>query len=306
VPGRGQGRNCYFSEAGFSKAYKPKVWIDAYSQIFFSLSLGFGIMIAYASYLPEKSNISGNAIITALTDFGFSILAGLSVFTVLGYMAYVSHQPIGELVTQSVGLAFVAYPQAISLLPGFGNVFGALFFLSLTFAGLSSSISILEAFTSALIDKFHFDRKKVVTVLCVLGFFGGVIFTTGGGLFWLDIVDHFISHYGLVLVGILECILVGWFFNIKKIRKHINKVSSFRLGPWWDGLIKYFVPMVLGFIVLGDLIKEVSQPYENYSWTSIILIGRDWLLFTLIIAFVLSSRPWKTEAHRTKGRSDQP
>ena len=171
-------------------------------------------------------------------------------------------------------------------------------------AGLSSSISILEAFASALIDKFHYDRKKVVSALCILGFLGGIVFTTGGGLFWLDIVDHFISHYGLVLVGILECVLVGWFFRIEKIRKHVNKVSSFRLGPWWDGLIKYFVPLVLGFIVLGDLVKEISRPYENYSWTSIILIGRDWLLFTLIVAFLLASRPWKTDAHRTKGRSD--
>jgi NSS family neurotransmitter:Na+ symporter len=288
----------------FEKLVSPKVWIDAYSQIFFSLSLGFGIMIAYASYLPEKSNISGYAVITALADCGFSILAGFAVFAVLGYMACASHQPIGQVVTQSIGLAFVAYPKAISLMPGFGSVFGVLFFLSLTVAGLSSSISILEAFASALIDKFHFDRKKTVTALCMLGFLGGVVFTTGGGLFWLDIVDHFISHYGLVLVGILECILVGWFFRIEKIRKHINKVSSFHLGSWWDGLIKYFVPLVLGFIVLGDLIKEVGQPYEDYSWSSIIFIGGDWLLFTLIVAFLLSSRPWKTQAHQTKGRSD--
>lgn len=288
----------------FQKLVSPKVWIDAYSQVFFSLSLGFGIMIAYASYLPDKSNISGNAVITALADCGFSILAGLAVFAILGYMAHANHQPIGEVVTESIGLAFVAYPKAISLMPGLGGVFGALFFLSLAVAGLSSSISILEAFASALIDKFQFDRKKTVSGLCIVGFLGGVIFTTGGGLFWLDIVDHFISHYGLVLVGILECILVGWFFNIEKIRRHINKVSSFHLGSWWNGLIKYFVPIALGFIVLGDLIKEASQPYGNYSWTCIILIGRDWLLFTLMVAFLLSSQPWKTGAHRTKGRSD--
>jgi len=288
----------------FSKIMSPKVWINAYSQVFFSLSLGFGIMIAYASYLPAKSNIGGNAIITALADCAFSIIAGLGVFAVLGYMAHASQQPIENVVAESIGLVFVVYPKAISLLPG-GSIFGILFFLSLVFAGLSSSISILEAFSSAIMDKFHFERKKVVSVLCILGFFGGVIFTTGGGLFWLDIVDHFISHYGLVLVGILECILVGWFFPIKKIRKHINKVSSVRLGSWWEVLIKYFVPIILGIILAGDLLKEGAHPYGNYSWTSIILIGRDWLLFTLIVAFILSRRPWKTGAHRTKGRSDK-
>ncbi|MBN2467580.1 MAG: sodium-dependent transporter [Deltaproteobacteria bacterium] len=289
----------------FHKLMTPKVWINAYSQIFFSLSLGFGIMIAYASYLPEKSDITKDALATALADCGFSIMAGFGVFAILGYMAQASQQPIENVVTESIGLAFVVYPKAISLLPG-GSVFGILFFLSLTFAGLSSSISILEAFSSALMDKFHFNRKPTVSILCVLGFLGGVIFVTGGGLFWLDIVDHFISHYGLVLVGILECILVGWFFHIAKIRNHINKVSSLRLGSWWEGLIKYFVPLVLTIILLSDLIKEGSHPYGNYSWTAIILIGRDWLLFTLIIAFILSRRPWRTEAHRTKGRSDAP
>jgi NSS family neurotransmitter:Na+ symporter len=260
-------------------------------------------MIAYASYLPEKSNITGNALIAAFADAGFSILAGFAVFTVLGYMAFSTQQPIENVVKQSIGLAFVAFPQAISMLPG-GKIFGILFFLSLTFAGISSSISILEAFSSAIIDKFHVGRAKVVSTLCVLGFFGGVIFTTGGGIYWLDIVDHFISHYGLVIVGILECILVGWFFHIHRIRKHINKFSSFQLGLWWDMLIRYFVPGVLLIIVVGDLLREISQPYGGYSWTSIIMIGRDWLLFTLIIAIVLSRQPWKTKAHRTKGRSD--
>lgn len=288
----------------FRKLATPKVWVDAYSQIFFTLSLGFGIMITYASYLPEKSNLTRDAVITALADTVFSIIAGFAVFAVLGYMAQVNQQPIEKVVTQSIGLAFVTYPKAISLLPG-GSIFGALFFLSLTFAGLASSISILEAFASALIDKFHFDRKKVVTTLCVLGFLGGIIFTTGGGLFWLDIVDHFLSHYGLVLVGILECILVGWFFHIKKIRKHINKTSSPHIGSWWDILIKYFVPIVLALIIVSDLATDTHQPYRNFSWTSIILIGRDWLLFTLFVAFILSRRPWKTEAHRTKGRTDK-
>ncbi len=303
LEGAGIGITAYL-KPDFSKLASFKVWISAYSQIFFSLSLGFGIMIAYASYLPEKSNINGNALITAFADAGFSILAGFAVFTVLGYMAFSTKQPIENVVQQSIGLAFVAFPQAISMLPG-GKIFGALFFLSLTFAGITSSISILEAFSSAMIDKFHLPRGKVVSTLCVIGFFGGVIFTTGGGIFWLDIVDHFISHYGLVLVGILECILVGWFFHIDRIRKHNNKFSWVRLGPWWDLLIKYFVPAVLLIIIVGDLLKEISEPYGGYSWTSIIMIGRDWLLFTLIIAIILSGRPWKTGAHRIKGRSDK-
>lgn len=287
----------------FSKLYDPQVWIDAYSQIFFTLSLGFGIMIAYASYLPTQANVTGNAVKVALINSGFSLLTGFGVFAVLGFMAHSEGTEISKVVTQSIGLAFVAYPKAISLMPG-GNLFGAVFFLCLAVAGLSSAVSILEAFVAAMIDKFDLNRKLLVTFVSVLGFIGGIVFTTQAGLFWLDIVDHFITHYGLVMVGILECIVVGWLFRLTVLRKHINRISSIKLGAGWEFLVRYFIPLMLGVILVGDLYAELQQPYGDYSWTALILIGRDWLLLTLIAAVLLASRPWRTQQHRSNGRSD--
>jgi len=288
----------------FAKLSYPQVWIDAYSQIFFTLSLGFGIMIAYASYLPAKSNITRNALLTGLINSGYSIFAGFAVFSVLGFMAISQQKPLSEVVSQSIGLAFVAYPKAVSLMPA-GNFFGAIFFLCLVVAGLSSSISIVEAFTSAIIDKFGFSRKSVVTSVCVMGFTGSIIFATQAGIHWLDILDHFLTHYGLVAVGVFECILVGWLFKLEILKKHINKVSSIRLGIWWDILIKYFVPLVLGTILIWDLCGEFKDNYGGYSWTSLIMIGRDWVLLTLIAGFWIASRPWKTENHKTPGRGEE-
>lgn len=299
--GAAEGIKAYLTP-DFTRLSDPKVWIDAYSQIFFTLSLGFGIMIAYASYLPEKANITRSSILTAVINCGYSLFAGFAVFAVLGFMAVSEGKPIQEVVSKSIGLAFVAYPKAVSMIPG-GNLFGAIFFLCLVVAGLSSSVSIGEAFVSALVDKFAFRRKPVVTVICVLGFLGSIIFTTQAGLLWLDIVDHFLTHYGLVVVGIFECILVGWFFRLKVLRNHINKISSIKLGIWWDALIKYFIPLVLGIILAGDLYSELTKPYEGYSWASLILIGRDWVLLTLIAAFIIASRPWKTEIHKAGGRT---
>jgi NSS family neurotransmitter:Na+ symporter len=198
-------------------------------------------------------------------------------------------------------LAFVAYPKAISMMPG-GNLFGAVFFLCLTVAGLSSAISIIEAFVSAVVDKFGFARGSVATVVCVLGFLGSIIFSTQAGLLWLDIVDHFITHYGLVVVGILECFVVGWLFNLPLLRRHINRISAIHLGAWWDFLIKFFVPLVLALILIGDIYSELQKPYGGYTWTSLILIGRDWLLLTLVGAVALAFAPWKTGHHRASGR----
>ncbi len=287
----------------FEKLSKPQVWIDAYSQIFFTLSLGFGIMIAYASYLPDKADITKSAILTAVINSGYSIFAGCAVFSVLGFMAVSENKAISDVVSQSIGLAFVAYPKALSLMPH-GNIFGAVFFLCLTVAGISSAISIMEAFVSAMVDKFDLNRKSLVTCVSVLGFLGSIVFTTEAGILWLDIVDHFVTHYGLVVVGIFECIVVGWMFKLPVLRAHINKVSSIELGPFWDILIKFFIPFILGVILLSDLISEISKPYGDYTWTSLILIGRDWLLITIAVAITFANRPWKNQNHLAAGRSD--
>jgi len=302
LEGAFEGLKAYITP-DFSKLSSPKVWIDAYSQIFFTLSLGFGIMIAYASYLPRKSNITRNAILTGFINSGYSIFAGFAVFSVLGFMATSQQKPISEVVSQSIGLAFVAYPKAVSIMPG-GTLFGAIFFFCLFVAGLSSSISIIEAFTSAIIDKFGLNRKTVVTPVCVIGFGGSIIFSTQAGIHWLDILDHFLTHYGLVVVGMFECILVGWLFRLEVLKKHVNKISSIQLGICWDILIKYFIPLVLGIILIGDIYGEFQKPYGGYSWTSLILIGRDWLLLTLIAGFWISLRPWKTGSNTSPSRGD--
>jgi len=273
----------------------PQIWIDAFSQIFFTLSLAFGIMIAYASYLPRKVDIVKDATIICVGNCLFSFFAGFAVFGTLGYMATKTGQPVSEVVKESIGLAFVTYPQAISLMPAWANVFGVVFFVSLVIAGLSSAISLVEAFSSAIIDKFQYSRKTVVTFVCVSGFFGSIIFTAESGLFWVDIVDHFITHYGLVVIGILECILIGWIFKASRLRAHINHASEKTLNAIWDTCIKVIVPVVLGALLINDLITEVTVPYEGYSWMAILMIGRDWLLIALIIALFIAMRPWKRE-----------
>jgi NSS family neurotransmitter:Na+ symporter len=297
LPGAKEGIKIYL-KPDFKILSKPGVWIDAFSQIFFTLSVGFGIMIAYASYLPRKSDITLNAFTTSIVNCGYSIFAGFAVFGTIGYMAYQTNQPFSKVIKESIGLAFVAYPKAISLLPHFSQIFGILFFTTLVVAGISSSVSIIEAFTSSLIDKFHYNRKIVVSSFSILGFVGSVIFTTGGGLYWIDIVDHFLTHYGLVVVGILECILIGWIFKAEKLRTYVSHISKIKLGLWWNICIKYLTPAILLTMLFNDILHEISSPYNNYPPISLILIGRDWLLVTLIFAYIISQRSWKKEIYK--------
>jgi len=299
LPGAKEGIIRYL-KPDFSRLSDPKVWIDAYSQIFFTLSLGFGIMVTYASYLPRKADINFNASMTTLIDTFVSLIAGLAVFGTLGYMAAQVNKPFEQVVQHGIGLAFVAYPQAISLLPGFPRLFGVLFFLTLMVAGIASAISILETFSAAVMDKFHYPRKVVVTVLSILGFLGGIIFATGGGFAWLDIVDHFLSHYGLFASCILQCILVGWLYGANRLREHVNSQSLFRVGRLFNFFICYLVPAVLFFLLLSDLVRDIRKPYGGYSWIALILIGRDWLILTLIAALMVAMRPWRNPIDKSE------
>lgn len=286
----------------FSKITDIKVWIAAYGQIFFSLSLGFGIMIAYSSYLPKNTNIFRNSLIVGFTNSFYEMFAGIGVFGVLGYMALKQAKPLQEVVSSGIGLAFVAYPQAISLLP-FGRFFGVLFFFLLAIAGISSSISIIEAFTSAILDKFSFRRKAVITALCVTGFTGSLLFATNAGLYWLDIVDHFLNQYGLITVGILEAFIIGWLYKTDMLKSHIvsrlgltgrrHKVFDYVVLQLWMYCIRFVTPVALGLAIVHSLIEEFSKPYEGYPVSGIIILGVGWVLVTHVVAFGIAGLPWK-------------
>jgi len=298
LPGSGEGIRWYLKpDLGkiFSGEKWYKVWAAAYGQIFFTLSLGFGIMIAYASYLDRKANIVQLAVWTSVVNCCYSFFAGFAVFGTLGYMAQKTGLPPEEVVQSGPGLAFIAYPQAISLLPFGRELFGMMFFFVLILAGVSSGVSIMEAFASAAQDKFGFPRAKLITLLCVLGFLGSILFTTQAGLHWLDIVDHFLNIYGLVFVGLMECIIIGWAYKTIKLRKHVDQLSKRHWSPLWANSIKWVVPIILLFILAQNFWGEVKEPYGGYSWAAVIVLGFGWVVATLFAGVVISLLPWKTE-----------
>jgi NSS family neurotransmitter:Na+ symporter len=296
LPGAGKGIRHYVTP-DFSKITDVRVWIAAYGQIFFSLSLGFGIMIAYSSYLARDANLFKNSLIVAFSNSAYEVCAGFGVFSILGYMATKQNREISE-------LAFVAYPKAISLLP-FGRLFGFLFFLLLIIAGVSSSISIIEAFTAAVTDKFSVSRKSVITTICLLGFGGSLVFTTNAGLLWLDIVDHFLNQYGLITVGIMEAFVIGWLYRTDKLKAHIvanlslsgtqHKIFNYVILQMWMYCIRFITPVALGIAIIHSLKQEFSEPYSGYPISGIIILGVGWLLVTHVIAFGISGLPKKDE-----------
>jgi len=149
--------------------------------------------------------------------------------------------------------------------------------------------------TLALIDKFGYSRKSVITTICGMGFLGSIIFAAKSGIFWVDILDHYINSYGLVTVGFLECLLVAWIFKASKLREHLNDASGSVLTPLWDISVKYIIPFVLIILLISSFREEFKAAYEGYPVSSLIIIGCGWLIVTLLIALVFTLRRWKKE-----------
>lgn len=289
LPGAAEGLKWYLTP-DFGALLSGKTWLQAYAQVFFSLSLGFGILTAYASYLPKRSDISNNAFITSFADAGFAYFAGFSVFSVLGYLAQAQGVPICDVCEGGPGLAFVIYPTAISLMPG-APIIAAAFFLTLLTLGIDSAFSIVEGVVAGVRDKWNVSQNAATGGFCLFGFIVGLIFTTGAGLYWLDIVDHWMNNYGLVVIGFLECIAVGWFYGTGRLKKYINEVSDFHIGWWWDLFIKWVTPLALGWALVANVVEEIRVPYEGYpTWA---LMAGGWCIVALIIvaAAILTALP---------------
>src|SRR5690554_5466975 len=191
------GLNAFFKPS-WDTILDPTVWVAAYGQIFFSLSIGFAIMITYSSYLNKKSDINNNAFIVGFGNSSFELLAGIGVFAALGFMATTAGVGVDEVASAGVGLAFVVFPQIINMFPGLNGLFGFLFFASLVLAGLSSLISIVETFIAGTQEKFNISRQKAVIIF---GGFAALIsifmFSSRGGLYFLDTIDYFINNFGV-------------------------------------------------------------------------------------------------------------
>jgi NSS family neurotransmitter:Na+ symporter len=289
LPGAIEGVS-YYLTPDFSKLGDVNVWLAAYAQVFFSFSLAQGIMITYASFLKKKSDLTNNAFIVALADAGTSFLAGFAVFSVVGYLAMMQGIGIDALGTQIAGpnLTFITYPTAISLLPFAAAFFGSIFFIALLTFGIDSAFSMIEPISASANYKWKITKAKATAIMCTLGFFLSMAFTTGGGLYLLEIIDHFVANFGLVTIGLLECLIFGWMFKIKCLRNHANETSEILLGRWWDILIKIIIPIILAILLVAAIVNNViNNPYPDYPGWLIVLMGIAPLLIISALSFVL-------------------
>jgi len=241
--------------------------------VFFTLSLAGGVMIAYASRLPKDADINTSARIVAFGDVGFAFFAGIVVFSTLGFMAHTTGEPLSALAASGAGLAFGVYPTAIAQMPTGAVLMGVLFFTTLFIIGLDSAFALLEALNLGFKDA-RIKFKHTLPAITISGFLLSVFFATGGGYYWIEIVDNFFNEVLFVSIGIMQCLVIAYIYGSKRFMDECNEGSTVKLGKWWEYSIKYFTPgflIIALFIHLGGMLwglGTIGYTYGNPLFTT--------------------------------------
>ena len=237
------------------------VCLDAMGQLFYSLSIAMGIMVAYGSYMKKDVNLGKSVNQIEIFDTGIAMLAGLMIIPAV--FAFSGREGMSA----GPGLVFVALPKVFESLGKFGEFLGLIFFVMLLFAALTSAVSLLEAITSSMMDKFKWDRKKSTLVMAGASAVVSLIVCLGYNIFYfdltlpngsvgqiLDILDYASNNILMPLVGILTCILIGW---VVKPQTTIEEITlngeKFGRKTLYVVMIKFVAPILLFVILLTGL-----------------------------------------------------
>ncbi len=285
LPGASIGYSALFNPKWYSIC-DPHIWLVAAGQIIFSLSLGWGVVSTYASYLPKGTSLVKNGIVVTIANCGFEFFTAIGVFSILGYMSFVQDVPLRYLVTEGTGLIFVAFPSIFNEMGVLSYIIGPLFFICVLFAGITTTLSLLEPITLGISNKFLIERKKVTTALCVIGFLISIIFATGLGNTLLTIFDNFLSNFIVIFGIILECLILGWLYNIDKLLDIVNTNAPFKLGKWWSYLIKFIIPIVFFAMWADGIIKLIAD-----GSTVAIAVEALITIIMIVVPVILTRKP---------------
>ena len=253
---------------GLAELYNPdwslllnfNIWMAAFGQMIFSLSLGMSIAFTYASYTKDDSDLVSNALWVTVANCGFENFAAIGVFSILGYMSLQSGVAVPDLVTQGTGLVFIVYPTVFNVLGDWASVIGPLFFFTVYLAGLTSILSTIEPLSFSIQNKFGWSRNKTMTILCVFGAAVSMIYATAMGSYILGIADTFVNQIAILIGVIFECIIFAWIFKAENIIPKLNaKSKSIKLGKWWLVVVKYVLPIFISIVWVGGILEVISS-----------------------------------------------
>ena len=237
------------------------VLMDAMGQLFYSISVAMGIMITYGSYVKKDTNLVKSVNQIEIFDTVVAFLAGLmivpAVYTFMGT----------EGMATGPSLMFKSLPKVFNAMGGVGVVVGVVFFVTVAFAALTSSVSIMEAIVSCAMDKFHYSRKKSTILVTLVALVAGLVVCLGYNVFYfelelpngsvgqvLDLLDYASNYFLMPIVAVATCLLVGWAVKPKTIIDEVT-LGGVKFGRkgLYVVMVKYITPIMLVFLFLQSV-----------------------------------------------------
>jgi NSS family neurotransmitter:Na+ symporter len=300
----------YIWNPDFSRLGSAAVWLVAAGQIFFTLSLGQGIINTYASYVREKEDITLNGLTTASTnEFAEIILGGtIAIPAAVVFFGLAGTQQIAQ--GGAFNLGFQALPVIFQKIP-LGQIFGAMFFFLLFIAGITSSVAMTQPAIAFLQDEFKWKRQKAVivvfSVLMSMTAFVIAFFKFG----FLDELDFWAGTFGLVVFAAMEIILFSWVFKIKKGWEEMHKGADLRVPRVFRFIMTYVTPIYL-LVLLGvwtyqDAVKEFLMTGKDPASRPYLWGARGMIVLLLLAMFLLIRKAWlKKKGPAVEGEEARP
>ncbi|XP_030070509.1 sodium- and chloride-dependent GABA transporter 2 [Microcaecilia unicolor] len=283
LPGALQGIQFYLYP-DLNRLADPQVWMDAGTQIFFSYAICLGCLTALGSYNKYNNNCYRDSIALCLLNSGTSFVAGFAIFSILGFMAQEQGVNISEVAESGPGLAFIAYPRAVVMMP-FAPLWACFFFLMLVLLGLDSQFVCVESLVTAIVDMYpnKFRKKNcrelLILFISIFSFLIGLVMLTEGGMYVFQLFDYYAaSGICLLFVAIFETICIGWVYGADNFYSNIEDMIGYRPLPFMKYCWLFITPAVCMTTFLFSVIKYVPLTYNKkyvYPWWGD-LIG--WLL----------------------------
>jgi len=259
----------YFFTPQWDKILLPSVWMAAVTQMFFSLSVYFGIIAAYASYNKFDNNVQRDANIVTSLDTVASMLSGCTIFAIIGHLAHeLGVQDISEVVMSGPGLAFISYPDAISKFQNIPQLYGVLFFFMLFILGLGSMVAIVSCLTTIIKDHFtKFKGWQVVIVFSVFGCLTGIPYLTPGGQSLLRLVDFYGASFVVLILALVQLIAYCYIYGVPRFRRDIKFMLGFLPNWFWTVCWWAITPGLICLIVIATFVTfELETDGDHYAF----------------------------------------
>uniref|UniRef100_A0A7N8YNM5 Transporter n=1 Tax=Mastacembelus armatus TaxID=205130 RepID=A0A7N8YNM5_9TELE len=287
LPGAGDGI-LYFITPKWEKLNDAKVWKDAATQIFFSLSAAWGGLITLSSYNKFHNNCYRDTIIVTCTNSATSIFAGFVIFSVIGFMAHELKVPIERVADEGPGIAFVVYPEALTRLP-LSPFWAIIFFLMLLTLGLDTMFATIETIVTSVSDEFPKylrKHKPIFTLVCCASFFIlGFPMITESGMYMLQLVDTFAASYSLVIIAIFELVGISYLYGLQRFCEDIEMMIGFQPNRFWRLCWAFVTPTILTGILGLSLYQWKVMTYEDYTYpTWSMVLG--WLMVICSVIWI--------------------